>query len=426
MRGKLLGLSPATRFDVVVVGVGHVGLPLARQADTAGLTVAGLDVRDTVVDGLAEGRSHVAEVSDLDVKLMLSNGFHPTIDPRILNEADVVVICVPTGLDASGTPDLGAVRAATATVAANLRPNALVVLESTTYPGTTDEVVRPILERATGWTAGDEFHLAYSAERVDPGNRRFGVKNTPKIISGHTPLCAKQCAAFYGQFVDSLVVARGTREAELAKVLENSYRYVNIALVNEVAMFCDRLGIDVWDVLYCAGTKPFGIAPFVPGPGVGGHSIPVDARYLASKAEAEGFSFGLLDAAHAVNAGMPVYVVDRAAALLSHYGVPVRGARVLLLGATYKPNVSDTRDSPAAGVAEGLSRLGAEVRYHDPYPVTLPGVARVAELWPSVAAADLTILLQDHREYDLGHLARSARLLFDTRGECFGERVHRL
>lgn len=418
---------PDTRFDMVVVGTGYAGLPLARQASDAGLVVAGLDVRHTVVDGLAAGRSHVADVSDLDVELMLANGFTPTTDPGVIGSADVVVICVPTGLDREGRPDLAAVRAASATIAAHLRIGTLVVLESTTYPGTTDEVVRPLIERATGWTAGEEFHLAYSPERVDPGNRRFGVKNTPKIISGYTPLCAKHCAAFYDRFVDSVVVARGTREAELAKLLENSYRYVNIALVNEVAMYCHRLGVDVWDVLHCAGTKPFGFAPFTPGPGVGGHCIPVDPRYLTAKAEAEGFSFGVLDAAHAVNAGMPAYVARRAAALLADHAVPVRDARVLLLGVTYKEDVPDTRESPATAVAEQLAGRGAQVRYHDPYRAELPGFTReTGDVWAAVAAADLTILLQEHRAYDLGRLARTARLLFDTRGKSFGERVHRL
>jgi nucleotide sugar dehydrogenase len=419
--------APDTRFDVVVVGTGYAGLPLARQASDSGLSVAGLDIQHTVVDGLAAGRSHVTDVSDLDVELMLANGFTPTTDPAVIGDADVVVICVPTGLDSGGRPDLGAGRAAGATVAAHLRIGTLVVLESTTYPGTTDEMLRPLIESATGWTAGEEFHLAYSPERVDPGNRRFGVKNTPKIVSGHTPLCAKHCATFYDRFVDSVVVARGTREAELAKLLENSYRYVNIALVNEVAVFCHQLGVDVWDVLHCAGTKPFGFASFAPGPGVGGHCIPVDPRYLTAKAGAEGFSFGVLDAAHAVNAGMPAYVAARADALLAGHDVPVRGASVLLLGITYKKDVADARESPAVAVAHELANRGARVAYHDPHRAELPGATRVTgDLWAAVAAADLTILLQEHREYDLGRLARTARLLFDTRGKSFGERVHRL
>ena len=419
-----------TSFDLVVVGLGYVGLPLACQASRSGLAVAGLDVSSSVVAGLSAGRSHVSDVSDDDVLLMADNGFVATTDPSVVAGADTGVICVPTGLDRDGRPDLGAVRAAAAAVAAHLPVGALVVLESTSFPGTTDEVVRPILERGTGWTAGEEFHLAYSPERIDPGNGRFTVKNTPKIISGHTPLCAKHCAAFYDRFVDTLVIARGTREAELAKLLENAYRYVNIALVNELAVFSHRLGIDVWDVLHCAGTKPFGFAPFSPGPGVGGHCIPVDPRYLAWKAESEGFSFGLLDAASRVNAGMPAYVAGRAAELLAAHGRPVGGARVLLLGVAYKANVPDPRESPAAGVAAELVRLGAHVEYHDPCcaeTTGLPaGAERVDELSAAVRAADLTVLLQDHRDYDLGRLAAEATLLLDTRGKSFGERVWRL
>lgn len=422
--------DPAASFDAVVVGLGYVGLPLASRASQAGLTVAGLDIRAEVAAGLSAGRSHIADVPDADVAEMADNGFVATTDPSVVADADVVVICVPTGLDGHGRPDLGAVRAATSTVAAHLRVGALVVLESTSYPGTTDEVVRPILERHTGWRAGEEFHLAFSPERIDPGNGRFTVQNTPKVVSGHTPLCAKNCAAFYDRFVDTLVIARGTREAELAKLLENAYRYVNIALVNELTMFCHRLGIDVWDVLHCAGTKPFGFAPFSPGPGVGGHCIPVDPRYLAAKAEAAGFAFGLLDAATVVNDRMPGYVARRAAGLLTEHGRPVVGARVLLLGLTYKPDVPDARESPATGVARALADLGATVLLHDPHdavPTGLPANAeRIGELWPAVRSADLTILLQDHQTYDLGRLAAEAKLLLDTRGKAFGERVRRL
>jgi UDP-N-acetyl-D-glucosamine dehydrogenase len=417
-------------FDVVVVGLGYVGLPLAVHAGKAGLAVAGLDISAEVVTGLNEGRSHVSDVQDADVLHLVGDGFVATTDPSVIASADVVVICVPTGLDERGEPDLGAVRAASATVAAHLRVGALVVLESTSYPGTTDEVVRPILERRTGWTAGEEFHLAFSPERIDPGNGRFTVGNTPKVVSGHTPLCAKHCAAFYDRFVSTLVIARGTREAELAKLLENAYRFVNIALVNELAMFCHRLDIDVWDVLHCAGTKPFGFAPFSPGPGVGGHCIPIDPRYLVAKAESEGFSFGLLDAATRVNAAMPTYVATRAAGLLAAHGMPIGDARVLLLGLTYKPDVPDPRESPAVGVASELVSLGARVELHDPHGATpggLPHSAEVVrELWPSVRAADLTILLQDHDTYDLGRLAEEATLLLDTRGKAFGERVQRL
>ena len=413
-------------LDLVVVGVGYVGLPLARQACRAGLAVAGFDVSPAVAAGLTEGRSHIPDVPDGDLRTMLDGGFTATTDPAVLSAADVIVLCVPTGLDGDGEPDLGAVRSATRTVAEHLTEGTLVVLESTSFPGTTDEVVRPLLEGVSGLVAGEDFHLGYSPERVDPGNSQYGVRNTPKIVSGQTPLCAKHCAAFYGRFVESLVVARGTREAELAKLLENTYRYVNIALVNEVAMFADHIGVDVWDVLHCAATKPFGFSAFNPGPGVGGHCIPVDPLYLSSKATSEGFSFGLIAASRKVNSGMPAYVVRRARALLAAEGTALPDAEVLLLGVTYKPDIPDLRESPAVAVAEQLTALGARVGYHDPHVTDFPGARRVADLTAALATADLTILLQDHHAYDLAHLGRTARLLFDTRGRTPGERVARL
>ena len=277
-------------FDLVVVGLGYVGLPLLARARETGMSIAGFDVSAAVVAGLNAGRSHIADVPDSAVADMVAAGFRASTDPALIAEADTVVLCVPTGLT-DGSPDLSAVRAAARSVGARLRPNTLVVLESTSYPGTTEDVVRPVLEAVSGLRAGEDFHLVYSPERIDPGNPCFGVRNTPKVVAGVTPLCAKHGVAFYGRFVDTLVVSRGTREAEMAKLLENTYRYVNIALVNEVALFCDRTGIDVWDVLHCAGTKPFGFAPFQPGPGVGGHCIPVDPVYLDKAAESAGFAF---------------------------------------------------------------------------------------------------------------------------------------
>ncbi len=303
--------------ELVVMGLGHVGLPLSRAAVSAGLATAGYDVSRPVVDGLAEGRSHVGGVDDADVAAMLRAGFHATDDPAVLEGAQTVVICVPTGLTDKGLPDLSAVEDATAAVAARLHPGTLVVLESTSYPGTTEDVVRPLLERGSGLRAGEDFHLAYSPQRIDPGNPTWDVRNTPKIVSGRTALCAKHAVAFYSRFVDQLVVARGTREAEMAKLLENTYRYVNIALVDEVALFCHETGIDIWDVLHCAASKPFGFAPFSPGPGVGGHCIPVDPRYLAARAESQGFAFRTLAAAQDVLSRMPDHVVDRALTILT-------------------------------------------------------------------------------------------------------------
>ncbi|MGQ0838231.1 nucleotide sugar dehydrogenase [Actinokineospora sp.] len=414
--------------DLVVVGLGYVGLPLARRACAAGLAVVGVDTAGVVVDGLSAGRSHVQDAADADITAMLRRGFTATADFTAVSTADTVVICVPTGL-VDGEPDLRAVMAAGHAVAAHLRPGTLVVLESTSYPGTTEEVLLPILESA-GLAAGVDFNLAYSPERIDPGNGEYALENTPKVVSGLTPVCAKRCAAFYEELVDSVVVAAGLREAETAKLLENSYRLVNIALVNELAVFCDRLGVDVWDVLRCSATKPFGFQPFSPGPGVGGHCIPVDPRYLANRARAEGLPCSMITTAQEVNAGMPGYVVRRARDILARDGGRVYGSRVLLLGVTYKADVGDLRQSPAIGVVRQLRALGVRVAYHDPHAdqFTVDGVpvAGESDVDAGVRSADLVVLLQNHRCLDLSRIARTARAVLDTRGQMDGDRVERL
>ncbi|MDQ3402023.1 MAG: nucleotide sugar dehydrogenase [Actinomycetota bacterium] len=415
-------------IDLAVIGLGYVGLPLARRACAAGLSVVGIDTDDDVVAGLRGGHTHVSDISDDDITAMTGGGFLATDDFTILSTVDTVVICVPTGL-VDGEPDLRAVMAAGTAVAAHLRPGTLVVLESTSYPGTTEEVLLPILE-AGGLVAGVDFNLAYSPERIDPGNGEYALENTPKVVSGLTPVCAKRCEAFYEDLVDSVVVAAGLREAETAKLLENSYRLVNIALVNELAVFCARLGIDVWDVLRCSATKPFGFQPFYPGPGVGGHCIPVDPRYLANRARAEGLPCSMVTTAQEVNAGMPGYVVRRAREVLARDGGRVFGARVLLLGVTYKPNVGDLRQSPATGVTRQLRALGVRVSYHDPhaerFAVDGEDVLREPEALTAAAGADLVILLQDHRCLDLGSIAAVADTVLDTRGRMDGDRVERL
>jgi nucleotide sugar dehydrogenase len=414
--------------ELIVVGLGYVGTPLALRAARAGLLTAGVDVSPSVVDAVNAGRSHVADVSDDDLADLRDRGFTAGTDPSVVAAADTVVICVPTGLGGDRAPDLGPVRAASTAIGAHLRPGTLVVLESTSFPGTTEEVVLPILETRSGLRAGEDFYLAFAPERIDPGNQRFGLANTPKVVGGLTPLCAKYAATFYARFTDTVVVARGTREAELAKLLENTYRFVNIALVNEFARFCDATGIDVWDVLHCAGTKPFGFASFTPGPGVGGHCIPVDPVYLTSQASAMGFAFTLVDAATAVNDGMPAHVVRRAGALLGARGLA--GASVLLLGVTYKADVPDVRESPAIRVAEGLLEQGADVIYHDPHVPEFAAagraLTRATDLRAAATRADLTILLQNHREYDLVLLADATRLLLDTRGNISGAHVQYL
>lgn len=407
-----------TGYDLAVVGLGYVGLPLAARAVEAGLRTVGLDTSSAVVDALTSGRSHIGDVDDATVARMCTAEFSATTDAAVLSSASVIVLCVPTGLTSSGQPDLSAVREAAADTGDRLRPGTLVCLESTTHPGTTEDVLRPILEQRSGLRVGDDVHLAYSPERIDPGNAQFSVHNTPKVIAGCTPLCAKHAAAFYEHLVDPIVVASGTREAETAKLLENSYRYVNIAMVNELSVFCERSGIDVWEVLSCAATKPFGFAPFQPGPGAGGHCIPVDPRYLESTALQDGFTFSTLRAAREVDEQMPQHVVDRATRLLAARGSALRGSRVLLLGVAYKADVADTRQSPAFAVARALRAAGAEVRYHDPLVeafdvggALLPRIHDTAE-----SDDDLRILLQEHTCYDRAELASGQRLLLDTRG----------
>ncbi|MHB9857865.1 nucleotide sugar dehydrogenase [Streptomyces sp. YIM S03343] len=409
--------------DLAVIGLGYVGLPLAREAVSVGLRVMGLDRDTEVVAGLNSGRSHVDDVSDDDVRRMRAAGFTAHTDDACLSRAHTVVICVPTPLSEDGGPDLGAVTSAARTVAARLRPGQLVVLESTTYPGTTEEVVRPLLEES-GLTVGSDFALAFSPERIDPGNTTHGLRTTPKVVGGCTPSCAVQAVAFYGKFVETVVQAKGTREAEMAKLLENTYRHVNIALVNELAIISRELNVDVWDAIRCAGTKPFGFQAFRPSPGVGGHCIPIDPNYLSYKVRsALGYEFRFVGLAQEINRRMPEYVVRRAQDLLNTAGRPLHGSRVLLLGVTYKPDVADQRESPAVPVARLLRERKAEVFFHDPYvpqwSVDGTNVPRVPDVASAVGEFDLTMLLQDHSAYDLPTLADTARLLFDTRGRIF-------
>jgi len=406
--------------DVLVIGLGYVGLPLAVQAARAGFRVTGYDTRPEVVNGLMAGRSHVDDVSDAEVAGMLGAGFAAISDEARAGPQDVIVICVPTPLSEADGPDLSAVRAATATTGRLLRPGTLVSLESTTYPGTTEEVVRPLLEKASGLTAGIGFSLAFSPERIDPGNPDYGFANTPKIVGGVTPSCSDAAAAFYGRICDQVVRAKSAREAEMAKLLENTYRHVNIALVNEMAIFCRELDVDLWDAIRCAATKPFGFQPFYPGPGVGGHCIPIDPNYLSYKVRTLGYPFRFVELAQEINGRMPGYVTERAAELLNRNALPVNGARVLLLGVTYKRDVADQRESPARPLARKLRARGAQVAYHDPHvpdwQVDGQPVRRAANLDTALAEADLVILLQAHRDYDLARIARTTRLLLDTRG----------
>jgi nucleotide sugar dehydrogenase len=413
--------------DLLVIGLGYVGLPLVREASGAGLSVVGFDLNEAIVERLNAGSSHVDDVPDADVTEMIRRGFRATAQETEIDEPQTVIICVPTPLSADGIPDLAAVRGASELAGRTLRAGMLVVLESTSYPGTTDEVVRPLLEKISGLNAGLDFSLAFSPERIDPGNDAYGLRNTPKVVGGFTRACTDVAAQFYRKLCDEVVLAKSTREAEMAKLLENTYRHVNIALVNEMAAFCHELGVDLWDAIRCAATKPFGFQAFHPGPGVGGHCIPIDPNYLSYKVRSLGYPFRFVELAQEINQRMPLYVADRATEVLNDRAKPLKGARILLLGVTYKKDIADTRESPAPAIARKLLMRGALLSYHDPYVpewrVAGAPIHRAEDLEGEIKTADLVILLQDHAMYDLDLIARASSLVLDTRGRLTGNDV---
>jgi len=341
-----------------------------------------------------------------------------------------VVICVPTPLYETGEPDLSFVVNATQLVADNMSPGTLVILESTTYPGTTEELVRPMLE-AGGRELDKDFYLAFSPERIDPGNKNYGITNTPKIVGGSSAESTKRALDFYTQFIQTVVETVGTREAETAKLLENTYRHINIALINEMAMFCHELGIDIWEVVRLASSKPYGFQAFYPGPGVGGHCIPVDPNYLSYEVKRRlGTPFRFIETATDINTGMPAYVITRIQDLLNDQGKALKGSNVLLLGATYKPDIADLRESPSLEVAELLVAKGANMTFHDPHASSFrmhgEVYSRVDDLDAALAKADVVVLLVAHAAYDLEDIKSKSKVIFDTRGKLSGANVERL
>lgn len=413
---------------VTIVGQGYVGLPLAQAASDAGWSVHGLDVTESLVDALNTGVSHIDDLSDSDISEMLSNGYRATTDPGVVAESHVVVVCVPTPLGDGGSPDLGAVKSAVRSVGDNLKTGTTVILESTTYPGTTDNVVKPILEMASGLTAGDDFQLAYSPERIDPGSNAYGIKNTPKLMGGISDISTQAAVAFYGTFVDETVPMIGTREAETAKLLENTFRHVNIALVNEMTKFCRELNIDIWEVIRGAATKPFGFMKFTPGPGVGGHCIPIDPNYLSYEVRNQlGYPFRFVELAQEINNSMPRYVVERVSTLLNEHRKPINGSEILILGVTYKPDIADQRESPALPVADMLMERGANIRFHDPMVSTwdlgATSLACEGDLDAAVREVDLVLVLQAHDTYRLDEIANNAAIMLDTRGRAVAPAV---
>jgi nucleotide sugar dehydrogenase len=418
-RPQLIGRIDDRTAKVVVIGQGYVGLPIAMRATEVGFRVVGYDTAKERIDALRNGDSYVGDVAVAALERALADGYVPTRDPLDLRGFDVAIITVPTPLR-EGAPDLSYIEAAGRDIAPCLSPGSLVVLESTTYPGTTEELLRPILEQS-GLRAGDDFHLGYSPERINPGDPLWSFVNTPKVVSGVDEHSLAVVEAFYGSIVEKVVPVSSTAEAELVKLLENTFRHVNIALVNELTMFARDLDVDIWSAIDAAATKPFGFMKFTPGPGVGGHCLPIDPSYLAWRVERRlGHRFRFVELANDVNRDMPEYVVRRAQALLNGHRKAVNGARILLLGLAYKPGTSDWRESPAMAVAERLTALGAEVRAHDahvPEGVGLgPAIPRVACSHEELAAADLVLVLTDHPDLPYEEIATHAPLVLDTRG----------
>ncbi|GAA1699058.1 nucleotide sugar dehydrogenase [Dietzia cercidiphylli] len=406
---------------LVVIGQGYVGLPMALRAAQAGHEVIGLDLNETVVENLNRGTSHIDDVTSGMLAAGLEGGYKATLDPRCIREADVVVVCVPTPLSADGGPDLRAVEATARTIGEHVQPGAVCILESTTYPGTTEEIFAPLVT-ANGYTVGKDLHVAFSPERIDPGNQIYGVKNTPKVVGGITEQCTEKARDFYASFIDTVVPAKGAKEAEMAKLLENTFRHVNIALVNEMVRFCQELEIDLWDAIDAASTKPFGFMGFRPGPGVGGHCIPIDPSYLSHRVKAKlGYAFRMVELAEEINHAAPWYVADRCRAILNNERKPVNGSRILLLGVTYKPDISDQRESPAIPLANRLNAWGADIRYYDPFvPLWEFGgetqMEGERELEVALGEADLVVLLQPHSSIDLALVQATATCVLDTRG----------
>ena len=405
---------------VGVIGLGYVGLPFAVEKARVGFHVLGFDRNSARVEQVNRGENYIGDVRDQDLRdLVLRAGLlAATDDFAALADMDVVVICVPTPLTRNLTPDLQYVEAVTAEVAQRLHPGQLICLESTTYPGTTEEVLKPLLE-ASGLKSGEDFFLAFSPERVDPGNQRYSTRNTNKVVGADSPSSREVALAFYRETILSVVAVRSSQAAEMVKVFENTFRAVNIALVNELAMLCDRMGLDVWEVLDAAGTKPFGIMSFYPGPGVGGHCIPLDPHYLEWKAREFNFNTRFIALAGEINRAMPEFVLQKAMRILSDRGKGLRGAKVLALGVAYKKDIDDPRESPSAEVIQLLARRGAEVVYHDPFVprfrehgLDLASRPLTAEL---VRNADLAVILTDHTCVDYALVVEEAQVVLDTR-----------
>lgn len=405
---------------VAVVGMGYVGLPLAVVFNEAGFPVTGIDLDARKVEVLNRGESYILDVSTAQVAEFVKQGkLKATTDYSVIREMDAVSICVPTPLRQTGDPDLSFIVSAVEGLAPYLHPGMIIILESSTYPGTTREMVLPTLTEKAHLEVGKEIFLAFSPERVDPGRKDWTTYNTPKVVGGITPACSEVAAAWYSQAIKTVVPVTTTEVAEMAKLLENTFRMINIGLVNELAIICDRLGVDVWEVIDAAATKPFGFMKFTPGPGLGGHCIPIDPLYLSWKMKSLNYTARFIELASEINTGMPRFVVGKTQDALNDHKKALRGSRVLVLGAAYKPDIDDLRESPALDVIHLLQEKGAIVEYNDPYIPEIHydelDMVSVPDVMAAVKAADCVVIITNHKKYDYPAILASAKLVVDTR-----------
>ena len=406
------------KYNLAVIGLGYVGLPLAIEAANSKLKVAGYDINESVVDSLNKSISHVEDISDKVLQDALSKDLIITSDSSVLGDSEYIVISVPTPLT-DYQPDLSYVEAATKSIAENLKKGQIIILESTTYPGTTLEIVKPILEKNSNLVAGEDFLLGYSPERIDPGNKEWTFKNTPKIVSGINEKSLKKISEFYNSIIDKVVEVSGTREAEMVKLVENTYRQVNIAMVNELAILSNMLDIDIWEVVDAAKTKPFGFQSFRPGPGVGGHCIPIDPKYLSFKTRQIGQPVRFVELAQEINNSMPNYVISRISELMNKKEILLKNSKILLLGVAYKKDIGDTRESPAIDIIESLLEKSVEVSFYDPYVdeliVNKKSIFKEQDI-DSASNYDMVIIHTPHTSFSNIDFANFKSLIFDTTG----------
>lgn len=430
---NLESLIVRKKAKIGIIGLGYVGLPLAVEFAGKGFQTTGFEIDGKKVKSINSGKSYISDVTSATVRSLSEKGTLKAVsDFKSLKDQDVVIICVPTPLGKSKDPDVSCILASAREVAHHLKKGQLVIFESTTYPGTTRELVKPILEQK-GWRAGLDFHLAFSPERVDPGNKRFGIKNTPKVVGGVTKACTKAASTLYAQIVDRVVSVSSSEAAEMVKLLENTFRAVNIGMINEIALMCHRLGLDVWEILDAAASKPFGFMPFYPGPGIGGHCIPLDPHYLGWKMKTLNFEPRFIDLAGVINSSMPEYVVRRTSELLNLKNLPIKGSRILVVGMAYKPDIADPRESPAQDVVSLLLKTLALVNYHDPFVPEIKIDGRKLKSRPLTESIlkshDCVVIITPHSSIDYRRLVKHSKLVFDTRNATRGiksDNIHRL